>query len=144
VLELKAVPEAPSFARRHARRVLGGWGMPGELVADAEMLVSELVTNALRATLLLEEASLDAGALGGPYPMTLRLLASSRRLVIEAWDCHPGDPVPAGPSDQAEAGRGLAIVAAYANRWGSRRLSRHVKAVWAELLLPSAPHESGN
>ena len=76
MLELAAVPEAPSLARRHARRVLVGWGMSADFVADAEMLVSELVTNALRATLLLEAASLDAGGPGEPYPMALRLLAS--------------------------------------------------------------------
>jgi hypothetical protein len=42
VLEVAAVPAAAGCARR----VLGGWGVPGELIADAEVIISELMTNA--------------------------------------------------------------------------------------------------
>jgi anti-sigma regulatory factor (Ser/Thr protein kinase) len=127
VLEVAAVPAAAGCARRHARWILAGWGVPDELVADAEVLASELMTNATQAS-----ASVDPDE-----PIALRLLANRQRLVIEAWDCHPGDPVPRPASDDAESGRGLAIVHELANRWGTRRLSANVKAVWAELLLPA-------
>jgi hypothetical protein len=36
-------------------------------------------------------------------------------------------------------GRGLAIVEGLSSRWGTRRLSAHVKSVWAEFLLPGLP-----
>lgn len=128
VLELGAFPAAPSVARRHMRVELGEWGVPFGIVGDAEMICSELVTNGLQATCALVE----------PQPIGLRLLANRQRLVIEVWDSHPGEPVrrPA-PADEAESGRGLAIVHELSSRWGSRRLSVNVKAVWAELLLPA-------
>ena len=116
--------------RRQARWVLAEWGMPGDLTADAETVTSELISNAVQATV-----SVDAAE-----PVALRLLANRERLVIEAWDCHPGLPVQQVASEEAESGRGFVIVAALASRWGTRRLSAHVKAVWAELLLPRAGH----
>jgi hypothetical protein len=79
-------PSSPS------RRPLGG----GAAAADAEILVSELVTNALRASWSLESP-----------PVALRLLANGERLLIEAWD--PVEPL-AGSVDFSEAGRGLQIV----------------------------------
>jgi anti-sigma regulatory factor (Ser/Thr protein kinase) len=106
--------------------VLAGWRVSRALSADAEMICSELMTNALRATL----------ALSPPQPIGMRLLAVPRqRLVIEAWDCHPGRPVRLVADDGAEDGRGLAIVGELSSRWGMRRLSEHIKTVWAELLL---------
>lgn len=126
VLELGPVPAAPSRARLHVRTVLTEWGVPRFLTGDAEMLCAELMANALRASL----------ALTPPQPIGLRLLANEQRLVIEAWDAHPGDPVRRVAAATAESGRGLAIVEELSNRWGSRRLSEHVKTVWAELLLP--------
>lgn len=126
VLGLGASPSVPARSRRHTRDVLADWGVPRALSADAETVTCELVTNALRATL----------ALDPPQPIGLRLLAVPRqRLVVEAWDTHPGQPerreVPGGAAE----GRGLMIVEHIASRWGTRRLSKHVKTVWAELLL---------
>jgi anti-sigma regulatory factor (Ser/Thr protein kinase) len=133
VLEVAAVPAAVGRARRHAKWALGEWGVPGALVADAEDLISELMTNAMQATVLVDPTE----------PIALRLLANQVRLVIEAWDCHPDEPMPSCmPDGEAVSGRGLAIVNELANRWGTRRLSANVKAVWAELLLP-ARHPSG-
>jgi anti-sigma regulatory factor (Ser/Thr protein kinase) len=128
MLELGPVPAAPSRARLHVRTVLAEWGVPRFLVGDAEMLCAELMANALRASL----------ALMPPQPIGLRLLANEQRLVIEVWDAHPDDPVRRVAAATAESGRGLAIVEEFSNRWGSRRLSEHVKTVWAELLLPPA------
>lgn len=85
-----------------------------------------LATNAVRATWALPEHA----------PIALRLLATVERLVIEVWDSHPGEPVRQLTTGGAESGRGLQIVHCVSSRWGSRRLSAHLKAVWAELLLP--------
>ena len=48
-LELGALPTAVPCARLHARHLLWEWGLNG-LAADTELLVSELVTNAVKAT----------------------------------------------------------------------------------------------
>jgi anti-sigma regulatory factor (Ser/Thr protein kinase) len=126
VLELGAYETAPSCARLHTRNVLAEWRIPRDLILDTEMICSELATNALRATWALPEHA----------PIALRLLANVERLVIEVRDSHPGQPVRQPPTDTAASGRGLQIVHSLSNRWGSRRLSAHLKAVWAELLIP--------
>jgi anti-sigma regulatory factor (Ser/Thr protein kinase) len=160
VLDLEPVPTAAASAREHTRRVLADWGLPRDMVGDAEILVSELTTNAFRATLALHELKLAAREPSllsepEPPPIALRLLANPERLVIEAWDCHPAVPVPrAAASDAAasvtaasvkdgnyeEGGRGIDVIEAYSNRWGARRLSRNVKTVWCELLMPGYHH----
>jgi len=131
VAELDACPEAGATARRHVRGTLRSWGVPAELADDMELICAELVANAINATVLLHV----------PAPIGLRLLGNAQRLVLEVWDCHPGAPVRRPPSEVAaadrESGRGLAMVDEFASRWGTRRLSAHVKSVWAELLLPS-------
>jgi anti-sigma regulatory factor (Ser/Thr protein kinase) len=125
-LGLDPLPTAVSCARLHVRNVLAEWGLPRGMVADAEVCVSETITNALEATL----------SLGEPLPIGLRLLANRVRLVTEAWDCHPDEPVRQPVAAFEEGGRGLALIEAYSNQWGVRRLSQHVKTVWCELLFP--------
>jgi hypothetical protein len=68
-------------------------------------------------------------------PIALRLIATAKSLVIEAWDQSPLDlePREAGPDD--ECGRGLTVVAALSNRWGCERTGYRRKTVWAELAL---------
>jgi anti-sigma regulatory factor (Ser/Thr protein kinase) len=127
-VSLDAVP----CARRHLREALREWAVPGGLAGDAELIGAELVTNAIEVTLPLQAARPDE-----IWPVGMRLLANRERLVVEVWDCHPGVPIRQVAAKDAECGRGLAIVAELANRWGTRRLSAHVKAVWAELLLPT-------
>jgi anti-sigma regulatory factor (Ser/Thr protein kinase) len=133
VLELDVSDGASTCARRHLRDVLPAWRVPRGVAMEAELICSELVTNATQATAKLPE----------PQPVGLRLLANAQRLVLEVWDCHPGVPVRRPPSEVASAeavsGRGLAIVEELSNRWGTRRLSPHVKSVWAEFLLPGMP-----
>jgi anti-sigma regulatory factor (Ser/Thr protein kinase) len=136
VLELGASPAAVGLARQYVRASLGEWACPFGVREDMELICSELVSNAVQATL-----SLQALPLAEPWPVGLRLFGNRQRIVLEVWDCHPGVPVRFPPGrvapDEAESGRGLAIVHELANRWGSRRLTARVKAVWAELLLPA-------
>ena len=86
---------------------------------DAELLVTELVTNALRH--------------GGPgVDLWVRRLPSGG-LRMEVVDGRGGStPEVQRPSDDAEGGRGLVIVQALASRWGAERLSAG-KQVWCEL-----------
>jgi anti-sigma regulatory factor (Ser/Thr protein kinase) len=122
VLELAPLPGAIPCARLHTVHVLHEWGLR-HLADDAALIVSELMTNAADASMVLP----------GRPPITLRLLADEKSLVIEAWDHSPLDLEPRETDDEDECGRGLTVVAAISDRWGSERTGHRRKVVWAEL-----------
>ena len=105
-LELGALAGAVPCARLHARQMLWEWGI-GEIAGDLEVLVSELVTNALNASL----------AMGQDLPIRLWLLSNDTRVVISVWDGNPRPPVRANGGGAAESGRGLVLVEALSDRW---------------------------
>ena len=100
-LELGALAGAVPCARLHARQMLWEWGI-GEVAGDLELLVSELVTNALNASL----------AMGQDLPIRLWLLSNDTHVVISVWDGNPRPPVRANGGGAAESGRGLVLVEA--------------------------------
>ena len=111
-LELGALPGAVPCARLHARQLAWEWGLTG-LAATAELLVSELVTNAVKTM---------AGQ-GNQAAVRLRLSSDNARFLIEVQDADPRPPVPKDlgadglPDVQEEGGRGLFLVAALSVRW---------------------------
>ena len=113
-------PTSVGRSRELACAKLDQWGL-GELVEVAELLVSELVTNALRH---------------GEGDIRLRLLLD-RTLVCEVWDSGLVQPRRRRARDTDEGGRGLLLVSMLARSWGSRRTPRG-KTVWFELPLPGA------
>ncbi|WP_405595394.1 SpoIIE family protein phosphatase [Streptomyces sp. NBC_01092] len=109
---------APRQARRFARQALVRWGLE-QLTDSVELLVSEVVTNAVRYA---------------SRPVTLRLLRT------DVLRCEVGDDAPQLPRlRQAratdEGGRGLYLVNRLARRWGATRLSTG-KVVWFETDMP--------
>lgn len=106
---------APGRARRLARRALSRWGLE-ELSDAVELLVSEVVTNAVRYA---------------ERPVTLRLLRTDV-LRCEVGDDSPQLPRQRRARDTDEGGRGLFLVNRLARRWGATRLSSG-KVVWFEL-----------
>ena len=127
-LELGALPTAVPCARLHARHLLWEWGLNG-LAADTELLVSELVTNAVKATAERRQAAI-----------LLRLSSDSARVLIEVWDADPQPPVPkelghdCTPDPQEEGGRGLFLVAALSSRWNWYPTQEPAgKVVWCEM-----------
>ena len=107
-LELGSLPTAVGCARAHTRLVLAEWSLTA-LIDDAAVLVSELVTNGLKASWRLADNP----------PIVLRLLADDRRLLIEVWDqAVTGYDLTPRHDPSAEHGRGLAVVAALSKRWG--------------------------
>ncbi|MES5818593.1 SpoIIE family protein phosphatase [Streptomyces sp. RG80] len=108
----------PARARRLVRRTLSRWGL--EDASDtAELLVSEVVTNAVRYA---------------SRPLTLRLLRTDV-LRCEVTDDEPRLPVLGQARATDESGRGLYLVNRMARRWGATRLSSG-KVVWFELDRP--------
>ena len=133
-LELGALPTAVPCARLHARHVLREWGMNG-LAQDSELLVSELVTNAVKATAEHDQAA-----------VRLRLSGDRTRVLIEVWDADPRPPAPKDlgeygtPDPEEEGGRGLFLVAALSARWDWYPTGEPMgKVVWCEIeaLLPA-------
>jgi anti-sigma regulatory factor (Ser/Thr protein kinase) len=122
-LALAALAEAPGCARGHTVNVLREWGMSG-LAEDAEMIVSELVTNAVRV----------ARNSGRCPVVSFRLTLQGSRVLIEVSDPSPAPPVRGGAAPDAENGRGLQIVDALAAEWGWRPLDVG-KVVWAALSV---------
>ena len=123
-LELAPLPGSIPCARLHAVAVLHEWGLR-HLADDAALIVSELMTNAADASVALPQRP----------PVALRLLASEKSLMIEAWDHSPLDLEPREPDPEAECGRGLTVVAALSDRWGQERTGQRRKVVWAVLAL---------
>jgi serine phosphatase RsbU (regulator of sigma subunit)/anti-sigma regulatory factor (Ser/Thr protein kinase) len=107
-------------ARTLIRRPMKRWGLT-ELIPAAELLASELVTNAVRYA---------QGQIG------LRLILEGG-LVIEVLDDSAALPRLRHPDDDEERGRGLQVVSQIAQRWGARRAVSG-KIVWCELALPHA------
>jgi anti-sigma regulatory factor (Ser/Thr protein kinase) len=108
-LELAAVPDAVPGARHHVRLVLKEW-QAGELAADIELVVSELVSNAVAATAAIQ------WAVNQP-PVRLWLLDGVVLAMVVVWDASTAVPVPRMPTQEDESGRGLQLVGALA-RWG--------------------------
>ncbi|MEE1759474.1 SpoIIE family protein phosphatase [Streptomyces sp. SP17KL33] len=115
-------PRSVGRAREYARGRLLAWDLE-PLVDTAELLVSELVTNALRY---------------GEGEIRLRLLLD-RTLVCEVWDAGLVQPRRRRARDTDEGGRGLQLVGLLSAAWGSRRTPRG-KTVWFELPLPGGEH----
>jgi anti-sigma regulatory factor (Ser/Thr protein kinase) len=116
-LELAAVSTAPFWARREASAVLNAWQLPDEAVETAQLIVSELVTNSVKAASP-GSAAISSSGLDGicEITLTLRLLPGS--VVVEVFDTHPDAPVPRDVSPDDEAGRGLVLVQALVKEWG--------------------------
>ncbi|MYS24945.1 MULTISPECIES: SpoIIE family protein phosphatase [unclassified Streptomyces] len=114
---LEPQPTSVARARELAHEQLLSWGLE-QLVDTTELLVSELVTNALRH---------------GYGDIRLRLLLD-RTLVCEVWDNALMQPRRRRAQDTDEGGRGLQLVAMLSQSWGSRRTHRG-KTVWFELAL---------
>ena len=130
--ELPPHPEAVSQARRFARQTLTGWGMEN-LADDVALVVSELVTNALRHGVA--AAGAPAAADGAPT-VRLGLARWSSRLVCSVRDPSSTGPAPKSPGFTAESGRGLHLVASCTETWGWHPLTGAGKVVWA--LFPAS------
>ncbi|WP_078955900.1 ATP-binding protein [Streptomyces sp. NRRL B-1140] len=138
---LPARYEAVREARRFTRRTLDQWDM-GERFDDVCLVVSELVTNALRH-------GLPAGhACTGDRepPVRLHLMRWAERLVCAVRDPSHDSPIARESDDfSAESGRGLFLVDSFSDGWGWHPLAGALdgKVVWALFRLPPAGSRPG-
>ena len=136
-LELGALLTAVPCARLHVRHLLWEWGLSA-LAEETELLTSELVTNAVKATAGQQQAAIH-----------LRLSSDHARVLVEVWDADPQPPAPKAfgedgtPDPQDEGGRGLFLVAALSTRWDWYLTQEPSgKVVWCELgAEPPEPSE---
>ncbi|MFD9129015.1 SpoIIE family protein phosphatase, partial [Kitasatospora sp. NPDC059571] len=118
--EVPAEPAAVAASRRLAVEQLAAWGLE-EVAFVTELVVSELVTNAIRY---------------GRPPVQLRLIHDTS-LICEVSDASSTAPHLRRARTFDEGGRGLLLVAQLTQAWGTRH-TLHGKTIWAEQTLPSA------
>jgi two-component sensor histidine kinase len=130
-LELGALPTAVPCARLHTRQVLWEWHL--DMLADtAELIVSELVTNAVQASAGLTGSRRSGRWVPGTPPVRLWLSCDRRRVLIQVWDASDGHPAPQHPGPDAESGRGLLLVESLSTDSGAYPPQQSGgKVVWA-------------
>jgi PAS domain S-box-containing protein len=115
------IPADPSLVAAVRKQVVGQlerWRLT-ETVFTAELVVSELVTNAIRY---------------GERPIRLRLIHDTAMLICEVSDASPTAPHLRRAKTYDEGGRGLLLVAQLTQRWGTRHTPEG-KTIWAEMAL---------
>ena len=128
-LELAALASAVPCARGHVRAVAAEWGLQ-ELADTAELLASELVTNAIQASAMLRTAQTPV--------VHVWVSSDGSSMVIHVWDASAAMPVrQASTSVDDEGGRGLLLVETLSNDWGTCRRLEGGKVVW--VLIAAKP-----
>ena len=120
---LPAAPSAVATVRHRTIAQLRFWGfyMDPDTEADLQLVVSELVTNAVRY--------------GTGVLITIGLYAKQGQVFVEVLDGSRTPPVTPAVKENDEAGRGLTLVATLAADWGTHPTPGG-KSVWASLALP--------
>ncbi|MCX4647058.1 SpoIIE family protein phosphatase [Streptomyces sp. NBC_01446] len=119
-------PAAVSRVRADVTQRLEAWGL-AEIGFATELILSELVTNAIRY---------------GAEPIHVRLLHDRNRLICEVADGSSTSPHLRRAKNTDEGGRGLFLVAQFAQRWGTRYTPRG-KIIWTEQALHDGATEPG-
>lgn len=129
-LSLPPIPEAAAEARRTLRDVLADQVDP-TTVGDAELLVSELITNAVR------HAALKPGD-----DIKVRIRAEDDSICVEVTD--PGDgfaPEVIAPNEDRTGGFGLFLLDRMSRAWG---IARPPTRIWFELVAPDRRSDEAN
>jgi len=140
-MTLVAVASAVPCARIFVATTLRRWGLPN-LIDVAELLASELTTNAVTATGVLDP-QVKPHELHAPNKVIVRIEERSGSLFVSVWDCDPSLPVIEARDLEEESGRGLVLVSALSKRWSCYPAPNGGKVVWIELAPPSPPTTAG-
>ncbi|MEU6401888.1 ATP-binding protein [Streptomyces sp. NPDC046985] len=129
--ELAAHPGSPAQARRLTRTRLSAWSVCEDICDTADLVVSELVTNAVVHTA------------SSQIVCELHDGADSVRIAVRDEGCAPGEPHPSPQRPEEEHGRGLLLVEAMCRAWGAQQDGPGL-VVWAELpRTAGVPHQAG-
>jgi len=104
-------------ARQVVRDAAGSWGLSDDLTDDAQLVVTELVSN---------------GIDHGEGPLTLRVTRKASEMLVEVHDLSSKQPQVRPVDPSSARGRGMQLVQALSARWGTTP-ERQGKIVWAEL-----------
>jgi len=130
-LDLEIRASTVPLARRYAQLLLAEWELPA-LAGPVEQVVAELVANGLSAS----------GGIGvsGPWEswtsdcphVRLWLMSDHRRVLVQVWDGSERMPELRDLDPEAESGRGLWLVEALCEHWGTYRPPEHRtgKVIW--------------
>jgi anti-sigma regulatory factor (Ser/Thr protein kinase) len=129
VCALDGDPQSASRARKFAAHTLREWALQS-LAEDVELIVSELVGNAVRHAV----RPAPPGRAG--QPVRLALFRYTRRLVCAVTDPSPAPPRLTDPGFDMAGGRGLLLVSAVSDAWSWRPALPRGKTVWASVPLP--------
>jgi hypothetical protein len=141
---LSVHPIAASFARSHVERTLLKWRLT-DLIDNAQLIASELVTNAVKvmhAAQESEDGDGDSVIAGVSETFWIGLYRTRRLVVLEVWDASRLPPKQAESDLDDEGGRGLQLVTLLTSSWGYRRPATGGKIIWAALDIPS-PEDPG-
>ncbi|MEW1659937.1 ATP-binding protein [Streptomyces sp. NPDC093707] len=124
-LSVSGTPAAAASARRRIVAAMRDWGLPADsdVLHVAELMAGELLSN------VVQHAGLGAA--------TVTARCDGNAITVEVSDSSRDLPRPRSPSQEDEHGRGLSIVAALADRYGTEPTASG-KQCWAEVRLPAA------
>ena len=126
--EASAEPQGIAQVRHEVRKTLDDWQV-GAVADAAELVVSEMLTNALRY--------------GHTEILALELSLDDPWLCLSVVDANPTPPYLCRPDEQAEGGRGVLLMAELADAWGFRATGVG-KSVFAEFRTRPAPSREGS
>lgn len=132
-LTLAALLTAVGCARLLVRYDLAVWGISREYTETAELLVSELAANAVKATGVSHPNPTCRDVYDDIKLIGVWLRLVERKLVMAVWDSSTEPPVLKAQDFHAESGRGLVIVQSLSSRWGYYHAPQGGKVVWCEL-----------
>jgi anti-sigma regulatory factor (Ser/Thr protein kinase) len=142
-VRLAALVSSVGCSRVFVRGICTAWQLETERIEVAQLLTSELVSNAIMASGVTGPLLVH----GLPYAdlqlIGLRLLALDDSLVIQVWDTSPKPPKLLTPPVLLEHGRGLQLVDALSIRWGYYHAPISGKVVWCQLALNAGDLEQG-
>jgi PAS domain S-box-containing protein len=117
-VDVEPAPQGASAARAATELACAGWGVDESAAFDVSLIVSELITNAIRH---------------GRPPIGLVLRREPESVIIDVSDAGDGKPQLGQAAPSAPTGRGLTLVDALAGQWGTRPTGRG-KSVWCTVL----------
>ncbi|MGC5343776.1 ATP-binding protein [Streptomyces sp. DT24] len=132
-IRLAAVTTAANVSRAFIRQTLLRWQL-ADFIDGAELIVSELVTNAVKETGIIEPSP-SWEMVRAHHILGVQIRLVNDNLYVEVWDRGDGEPAIPEQTNDAESGRGLFLVDVLSEKWGVHRPAVGGKIVWAKLPL---------